>query len=222
MRPERPLNRVLDRALESLAERLGRFRARPAGEAVDFFWNRPSPRVVVRENDVQQHVHVSPTVLVNVSRPIAASSAEGAPATVQPAERVPASMLLRTLERRVETRVVDRSISVLRQTIDRRHTTESGRVPPPAADERAPLQLVVRTDAPVARTEMVFVRTPSSPADAEPARRSDSASPGAAPRNPASPPLPQAPALRMDRITAEVIRALDARLIAQRERMGRS
>lgn len=222
--PRRPLNRALDRALATLAERLGRFRLMPADEAVDFFWNRPTPRLLVREHQVRQDWHFSPTVLMNLSRPLAASSRdETAPQPVKPARTaLPSPVLMRTIERRIETRVLDRTITILRQTIDRRRPEPPARTSPPAAVPVPAPQMVVRTDAPVVRTEMVFVRTPPPPAAQNPVV-SPASTHATAPLQTAAPPSPpQAPQLRLERITAEVIRALDARVIARRERMGRS
>lgn len=223
--PRRHLTRALDRALESLAERLRRFRPGSADEdeAVDFFWNRPAPRLLVRQDQVRQEWHFSPTVLVNLSRPLAISPPDMTAAEPSKTSRIalPAPVLMRTLERRLETRVLDRTLSVLRETTGRRppeqpaRTSETSAVPPPQ-------HLVVRTDAPVVRTEMVFARTPAAPAAAEPGTSAAAAQNAAQVRQSPPPSPPQAPPLRLERITAEVIRALDARGIARRERMGRS
>jgi hypothetical protein len=206
-----------------LAERLRRFRLSPADEAVDFFWNRPTPRLQRLEQQVRQDWHFSPTILVNVSQPLAASSRDQtAPQPLMLAQTaLPSPLLMRTVERQIENRVLDRT-SILRQTISPLRREPPARTSPPAARPVPAPQIVVRTDAPVVRTDMVFVRTPPPPVVPNPVV-SAALTHGAGPLQKSAPPSSAlSPALRLERITAEVIRALDARDVARRERMGRS
>jgi len=220
----RPLNRALDRALGTLAQRLERFRLTPADESVDFFWNRPAPRLPGREHQVRNEWHFSPTILVDVPQFLAASSRDAA--APQPVKlgrsALPSPVLMRTIERQIEIRVFDRTNTVLRPTLDRRRPEASARTFSPAAGPVAASRIVVRTDAPVVRTEMVVVRSVPRPEAPNPVV-SPSTHDAAALQKSASPsPATPAAALRLERITTEVIRALDARDIARRERMGRS
>ena len=218
----RPLNRVLERALGTLAERLERFRLTPAGETVDFFWNRPAPRLPARAHQVQHDWHFSPTILVNVARPLAAS--DGAAASPQPVKVArtapPSPVRIRTIER-IETRILDRTNTVLHPTIDRCRPDAAPRTSPAAGPVAAP-QIVVRIDAPVVGAEMVVVRSLPPPEVPNPVVTPSTQSVAALQKS--GSPAPPAPssALRLERITTEVIRALDARDIARRERMGRS
>lgn len=235
--PRLRLRAVLDGALSILEKRLGRSRPRRADHpSIDFIWNRPSPLLVLRENRVQQDWHISPTLFLNVGRPFAAGPQDvAARAAVPPSQAAALAPRLmrtverrigtieRTLERRIETRVVDRTLPVLHASRNRRSFEGTARHAAPASVPSAspPQPLFVRIAAPVARPEMVFARPLASAAVAgfaSPTRACDSAAP---PRS-AAPATPQAPEMRLERITTEVVRALDARLIAWRERMGRS
>jgi hypothetical protein len=78
-------------------------------------------------------------------------------------------------------------------------------------------------DARLPAPEMALARAAKSTAAAEPetpARQAAAAAPAASRSAPATPTV--APPVPIERITTEVVRALDARIIAWRERMGRT
>jgi hypothetical protein len=223
--PRPRLRAVLGRVLLALDERLGRSRVRRGHHPIDFIWHRPSPLVLLRENRIHQGWNLSATVILNAAGTVAARASGVAARTVaRPPSAIaaPVPRLTMMVERRIETRVVDRTATVFRASMIRRPLDDAR----PATRGAAPSPrhlLAVRTDAPVTRSEMVVAKAAvSAPAatPATPTRSADSAVPPLSRSTERS--IPPAAAAPLERITAEVIRALDARVIAWRERMGRS
>jgi hypothetical protein len=222
--PRPRLRAALGRALRTLEERLGRSRVRRGDHPIDFTWNRPSPLVLLRENRRQEHWRISAALLLNVASPPGGHTDDVPVRAAAPRAHATAIVprLTRILEERTETRIVEWTRPVLGASANRSAVQVSNPVASMAATPPPSQPLVMRADVPIARPEMIVVRSPMAaavPASPGSARVIDSAGP--VPR-PVAGPTPPAPALQIERITTEVIRALDARLIARRERMGRS
>jgi len=226
--PRPRLRPALEDAVSAVDERLGGRGRIVDDHAMELVWGRRSPLTMLRETRVQASWQMSPSVVVHINgraaAPPAASQARVAPARAAVA---PAPMRLVTIERQLETRVVGRALAALTESARRPADatgSASARVPtvaPHAARVRARV-----ADAPidmrVAPPEMAVARSPRMPAGVT----ADTAASGLAAaiparRSPAVVAAPVAAPLSIDRITTEVVRALDSRLIAWRERMGR-
>lgn len=227
--PRPRLRPALEDALSGVDERLGGRGRIVDDHAMELVWGRRAPLAVLRETRVHASWQVSPSVIVNIdgraAAPSAASQLRVAP---ERAAVAPAPMRLVTIERQLETRVVGRALAALTESARRPANgtgSASTRVPtvaPQAARVRARV-----ADAPIdARTppaEMSIARPPRMPVVATAAgAASGLAAAIPAPRSPAVVATPVAPPLPIDRITTEVVRALDSRFIAWRERMGRT
>ena len=227
--------------MSALEKRARGLRPQTSDHPIEIIWRRPSPLSVLRETRIQQAWHLSPTVLVNVGRTVGSRPNIAVVQTVAPRSPplAPALRLVTTVDRRVETTLVERRLPVLDAAVIRRSPERApepaamvrrphSSAPGPAAPALTPLPVaprppLVRTDRPAPRAEMVVRQTPvpvavppstgSTRAPDAVARSAEQAA--AALRAPA-------PEIGIERITAEVVRALDARLIAWRERMGRS
>jgi hypothetical protein len=136
-------------------------------------------------------------------------------------------MRLAIIEHRLEMRVVGRALAALTDSV-RRPSDAAAPDPTPAstapprvarAQARGPQTSI---DMPAASPEMTLARAPRSPAVSNAARAPDGAVAASTARPPAATGSVQVPPIAIDRITTEVVRALDARVIAWRERMGRS
>lgn len=226
--------------MSALEQRARGLRPQTSDHPIDLIWRRSSPLSVLRETRIQQAWQISPTVLVNVGRTVGARPNVAVVQTVAPRSPplAPAPRLVTTVERRVETRILERRLPVLDATVIRRsperapEPAASVQRPPAGAPGRTAPVLVsppvaarppsVRTDRPAPRAEMV-VRQPPAPVAVPPPAGSTRALDAVA-RSAEPPPAAlrtSAPQIGIERITSEVVRALDARLIAWRERMGR-
>lgn len=226
--------------MSALEQRARSLRPQTSDHPIELIWRRPSPLSVLRETRIQQAWHLSPTVLVHVGRTVGPPPKVTVVQTMAPRSppRTPVLRLVTTVERRVETTILERRQPVLDTSVVRRsperapEPAASVQRPPAGAPGRTAPVLVsppvaarppsVRTDRPAPRAEMI-VRQPPSPVAVPPStgstRAPDAAAWSAEP--PAAAPRTRAPEIGIERITSEVVRALDARLIAWRERMGR-
>lgn len=208
----------------SLWTRVDRLSRRVSARPLDFSWLRTSPLVVLRDRAVHQDLHVTAALRVAWNRTV---SAPGVPLTTMAMAIHPgpiAPRLESIVERHhLETRIVERPA----QPTPPAPATAAPLARPPAiapisppAPQGAAVPLAVRREALGPRPEMIVARPSQAAAavapPASPLRETEG-------RPRASAPLATNPAvaeLRIDRITTEVVRALDARLLAFRERMG--
>jgi hypothetical protein len=226
--PRPRLRPALEDAVAAVDERLGGRGRIVEGHALQFVWERRSPLTVLRETRVQASWQVSPSVFVRVDARAAASPAMAqAGAAPQRAAAAPVPMRLVTVERQLETRVVGRAVAALTEAARRpADATGSDQAPArPTAQQAAGVRAQV-AHAPIAMRvpppEMAVARSPRLPSVATTAAAATGPAAAALPA-PRPPTVGTATgtALPIDRITTEVVRALDSRFIAWRERMGR-
>jgi len=225
--PRPRLRPALERAVSAVEERLGG-RSRIIGShPIELVWGRLSPMTVLRDTRVQPSWHVSSSLVVHVNGGSIAPSAEPPAREVSVRDAATLPMRLATIERRIETRVVGRALAAL--TDSARQPFAEHDVVPTSATAASPEPVLVRARVPDASIqarlpppEMAVARLHRSPSVA-------TTTPPSAPALAASPThrsstlatAPAVPPLPIDRITTEVVRALDSRFIAWRERMGR-
>src|SRR5687768_4679618 len=106
---------ALEAAVSALEKRPRGLRPRTANPPIELIWCRPSPLSVLRETRIQQAWHLSPTVLVHVGRTAGPPPKVTVVQTMAPRSppRAPVLRLVTTVERRVETTILERRQPVL-------------------------------------------------------------------------------------------------------------
>lgn len=200
-----PLGSRWLRAGERIAARHG-MRRRALGPLERVLVRRARPLTVVRrvESTLRRTVTIAPRVALRV-------------VVVRPSAPEPGRETIeRTLVRRLETRT-ERSTRALRERLEARRTrSTSAPSARPALLEREPRAGSAASAAPGAPPELVLARTaaPATPA------RDENASPRGG--SPGADPSPGAERpLDVGHLTDKVLSAIDRRLVAERERLGR-
>jgi len=226
--PRPRLRPALEGAVSDVDERLGERGRIVDDRPIEFVWGRRAPLTVLRETRVHASWHVSPSVVVQIDgrRKAAPAESRGHDVAVRVPAPPPAPMRLATIERRIEMRVVGRALGELTEAARRpvevvTAAPAATAAPPQLLRGPAPRRPLLAAPAPA--PAMTLARSPSGVAAAGPA--ANGAVPIVAATGATHPPAavasPPAAPLPIDRITTEVVRALDARVIAWRERMGR-
>jgi hypothetical protein len=222
----RPLRIALGSALSARQRRFLGLRARGAAPALEFVLKSSLALRFLRRTELRQHLHLHPSLQVLVRESVERSpSAE--PRVVQPGvgaalpRSAPTMLLVRTVQSRLVERASPMPIPVVERVLHRFTQTV---LPPPAGARSAEPVMAVRQvlqrSQPLEMTVRVVGGARRTPA-------AEAAPPAASPpafgrERPGSLPQQAANGMPIERITEQVVRALDARMVAWRERMGRS
>lgn len=216
------LRTATGQGVAALWARFDRFTRRVSERPMELAWHRPTPLVVVRDRTSRSEMTMNVTASLRLAWNQTVLGRE--PATPPPAVTVmrPAVVMPRLetrIERdRLESRIVPSATPApppppVLPVAAERPTTPA--VPPITAPPVPPTRLVM----PAPRVAMILApaaQTVAANAVAAATRTVDAR--GQTPAQHASASVP--PELRIDRITTEVVRVLDSRLLAFRERMG--
>ena len=228
IRPMRPLGSAVG-TLRAL--RLNLVGARTSNEDIgglEMIGLQRPPRLQQRVE--MHHWHLTQRLDVRISTSILGSvrattpAPPPAPRAGAPASRPP--MVASMLEKRIETVLTRHARSIVETLVASR-----ARVAPTgmAAGTLSVAPTVARgatsvpTAPPVPPVPQMILTRPGRTAGIGPEARPDSAPVAGEPERPArpAPPAPRVPDLQVERIADQVVRALDHRMVAWRERMGR-
>src|SRR5688572_14982746 len=193
-------------------------------------WLQRAPVVLLRTVDARHSWHLSPRVNVYLATSTSGSvSAMGAASLPSPLAAPGAARLagaVSMMERRIETASTRHTRSLLETLVTRRERLSSiGPVPAASLSSQvaAPPPALAPPAIPPSSSPRMVVSQPQRLPGREEGTRPDHAHETRAPHRSAhSQPTARTADLQIERIADQVVRTLDHRLIAWRERMGRS
>jgi hypothetical protein len=193
-------------------------------------WLRGSPVVLLRTVDAYHSWYLSPCLNVSLATSTLGSiSAMGAASLPSPLAAPSTTRLAGAasmMERRIETAITKHTRSLLETLVTRRERVSSMGLAPAAvlsSSISAPFPALAPPATPPSSSPRMVVSHPQRPPRREEGIRPDHAREARAPERSAHSQTPARTAdLQIERIADQVVRTLDHRLIAWRERMGRS